>query len=75
MSCRKQCKECPWSNENQHSLKFRTYVEKMKKLGKIKSHKCHMISKDIWGYDSDVSIDNVCVGSQKNINKQTIFNT
>ena len=51
---RKNCKECPWQNENQHSLKFRTYVEKMQSMGKIESHKCHMISSDVWGYHSNV---------------------
>jgi hypothetical protein len=68
MSCRKPCKECPWQNTNQHSLKFRGYVQKMQKLGKVKNHKCHMISKDVWSYNSEVNQDNVCVGSlSKNI--------
>jgi hypothetical protein len=65
MSCRKPCKECPWSNNNQHSIKFRSYVDKMKSLGKIENHKCHMISKDVWGYQSDINIKNVCIGSKK----------
>ena len=63
MSCKKPCKECPWINENQHSLKFRTYVDKMRRINKIKDHKCHMVSNDVWGYKSDVTDKNVCVGS------------
>lgn len=58
---RKACKECPWKNENQHNLKFRTYVDKFEKLGKP-NHKCHMIDSDIWSIKSDLNEKNVCVG-------------
>jgi hypothetical protein len=64
-SCKKPCKECPWINENSHSLKFRTYVDKMNKLGKIENHKCHMVSNDVWGYKSEVNSKNVCIGSKQ----------
>lgn len=63
MSCRKPCKECPWKNQSDHSLKFRTYVDKMRKLGKIENSKCHMISSDVWGYQSEINSKNVCIGS------------
>ena len=33
--CRKPCKECPWTNENKHSVDFRKYSEKMESIGKI----------------------------------------
>lgn len=71
MSCRKPCKECPWrkENSNQHNLKFRKGVDKMKSIGKNK-HACHMINSDIWGYNSQINNDNVCIG-QKTL-KQTI---
>ena len=46
MSCRKPCKSCPWTNDNVHNLKFRTYVEKFKKLGK-ENHKCQSIDSDM----------------------------
>jgi len=65
MSCRKPCKECPWVNYNKHSLKFRTYVDKMISIGKIKNHKCHMISNDVWGYQSEINNKNMCIGSKK----------
>lgn len=65
MSCRKPCKECPWVNVNSHSLKFRTYVEKMMSLGKIVNHKCHMVSKDVWGYETAVDEKNICQGQAK----------
>jgi len=69
MNCRKQCRECPWSNSNKHSLKFRTYVDKMISIGKIQNHKCHMISNDVWGYKSEINNENVCIGSKKFRNK------
>ncbi len=65
--CRKPCKECPWNLNNQHSEKFRTYLDKMKSIGKDK-HACHMITDDVWGYKSEISKKNICVGSQ-NLNK------
>lgn len=69
MSCRKPCKSCPWTNNNGHSLKFRTYVDKMREIGKTENHKCHMISNDVWGYKSDITDKNVCVGSLINKKK------
>jgi len=67
---RNSCKECPWKNDNQHSLKFQTYVEKMRKLGKIENHSCHMINKDVWGYKTNIDEKNVCVGSSNFTNKK-----
>jgi hypothetical protein len=66
MSFRKPCKECPWKNNNPHSLKFRTYVDKMRTLSKIENHKCHMISSDVWGHQSKVDGKNICIGSKEN---------
>lgn len=66
MSCRKQCSECPWVNKNPHSVKFRKYADKMKSIGKIKNHKCHMISNDVWNEKSDISEKNICIGSKHN---------
>jgi hypothetical protein len=66
MSCRKPCKECPWENNNQHSLKFRKYADRMKSIGKVENHKCHMISSDVWNKDSKVSEKNICIGSKHN---------
>jgi hypothetical protein len=66
--CRKECKECPWINDNKHSLKFREYSKKMKEEGFIEnSHKCHMIDSDVWGFDSNVNSSNSCIGSLKNL--------
>jgi hypothetical protein len=64
MNCRKPCKSCPWTNDNQHNLKFRTYVDKFEKLGKS-DHKCHMIDSDIWSAKSEVSDKNICIGSKQ----------
>ena len=55
MSCRKPCKSCPWTNENQHNLKFRKGSEKFINLGKP-NHKCHMIDSDIWGSKSKIDV-------------------
>lgn len=66
MSCRKQCSECPWLNKNSHSLKFREYAGKMKSAGKIKNHKCHMISNDVWNTKSEINQKNICIGSKHN---------
>jgi hypothetical protein len=65
---RKQCKECPWKNENQHSLKFRDYAKKMNSVGKIQNseHACHMIKSDVWGFKSEINQKNVCIGACKN---------
>jgi len=61
--CRKPCKSCPWKNDNDHSLKFRTYVKKMQSIGKIENHSSHMINKDVWGYKTNIDEKNVCIGS------------
>lgn len=68
MSCRKPCKSCPWTNDNQHNLKFRTYVDKFENLGKS-DHKCHMIDSDIWSAKSEVSDKNICIGSKQRSRK------
>lgn len=64
MSCRKPCSECPHRNTNNHSIKFRTYNSKMKTIGKEKQA-CHMITKDVWGYNTEITDKNICVGSQQ----------
>ena len=61
--CRKQCPECPWKNDNQHSINFRKYSDKMKSIGKIENHSFHMISKDVWGYEIKIDSKNICIGS------------
>jgi hypothetical protein len=38
----------------------------MKSIGKVENHKCHMISNDVWGYESDVNKKNICIGSKHN---------
>jgi len=65
MENRKICKECPWKNNTKHNLKFRTYVDKMKSIGK-ENHACHMIMSDIWGGKSEINQINVCIGSLNN---------
>ena len=62
--CRKPCPECPWKNENQHSINFRKYSEKMESIGKIENHSCHMINKDVWGSKTEINEKNVCIGSK-----------
>jgi hypothetical protein len=37
----------------------------MRSLRKIETHKCHMISNDIWGYKSEIDQKNVCIGSKQ----------
>lgn len=68
MSCRKPCKSCPWINDTQHNLKFRTYVDKFEKLGKP-NHKCHSIDSDIWSIKSEVNDKNICIGSKQRTKK------
>jgi len=60
--CRKICKECPWKKDNQHSLKFRNYGDKMKSIGKDKQA-CHMVTNDVWGYNNQITDSNICIGS------------
>jgi hypothetical protein len=62
--CRNPCKECPWTNQNPYSLKFREYVEKVKSVSKIENHSCHMINKDVWGSKTAINEKNVCIGSK-----------
>lgn len=69
MSCRKPCRECPFINNNPFSLKFRGYVDKMRKLDKVEDNACHMITSDIWGFKSEINNKNVCIGS-KTFNKK-----
>jgi hypothetical protein len=58
---RRNCKECPWKNDNPHSLKFREYSEKMNK-----KHACHMIEKDVWGLKTNIDQNNICIGTLNN---------
>ena len=64
-SKRKQCEECPWKNQNKHSLNFQNYVEKMNSIGKIQNHEhaCHMITSDVWGSNQKITKKNFCIGS------------
>jgi len=68
MSCRKPCKECPWTKENPHSKAWPSYVKSIESIGQIKDkkHGCHMITKDTWGYDGEINSENVCIGSKLN---------
>lgn len=72
MLCRKPCKSCPWTNENQHNLKFRKGSNKFINLGKP-NHKCHVLDSDIWGSKSNIDKNNICIGSLQreidNLNK------
>lgn len=62
--CRKPCSECPWTNQNPHSLKFRQYVEKIRSVNEKENHSCHMINKDVWGSKTEINEKNVCIGSK-----------
>ena len=62
--CRKPCTECPWTNNNQHSLKFRQYTEKVKSVTLMENHSCHMINKDVWGLNTEINDKNICIGSK-----------
>lgn len=66
MSCRKPCKECPWTKDNPHSKSWPKFVEKMESIGKIKNkeHACHMITSDTWGYKGEINDKNVCIGAK-----------
>ena len=68
---RKTCKECPWIKDNPHSISWPNYVSKMESIGQIQSkkHACHMITKDTCGYKETINEDNICIGSQLNLNK------
>ena len=64
---RKECKECPWINNNTHSKSWPEYVHTMEVIGQIqnKKHACHMITSDVWGYKEEITEKNVCMGSCK----------
>jgi hypothetical protein len=62
--CRNPCKECPWTNQNPYSLKFRQYVDKVRAVSGIENHSCHMINKDVWGSKTVINEKNVCIGSK-----------
>ena len=64
--CRKPCKECPWTTTGLHSDKWPGYVKAVESTGKIKDrqHACHMITSDVWGYNEDITQNNVCIGAQ-----------
>ena len=64
MCNRNPCKECPWTNQNTHSLKFRKYTEKVRSVSVIENHSCHMINKDVWGSKTVINEKNVCIGSK-----------
>ena len=64
MCSRNPCKECPWTNNNPHSLKFRQYVDKVKSVSVTENHSCHMINKDVWGLNTEINEKNVCIGSK-----------
>jgi hypothetical protein len=68
---RKECKECPWVNDNSHSKSWINYVNKMDSIHQIenKKHACHMITNDVWGYKERITGKNICVGSCKKENK------
>ncbi len=67
---RKPCKECPWTNNNPYSLKFRQYAEKVRSVSGKESHSCHMINKDVWGSKTEIDEKNVCTGSKLCLKKQ-----
>jgi hypothetical protein len=58
--CRRPCKECPWTNENKHNLKFQSWSERMSEMGKNQA--CHMETKDVWGRNTEISEHNECIG-------------
>ena len=66
MSCRKPCKECPWTKDNPHSKSWPKFVEKLESIDKIKNkeHACHMITSDVWGYKEEINDKNVCIGAK-----------
>jgi hypothetical protein len=58
------CKECPWKNQNSHSIKWREYAQKV--LGD-KPHSCHMKTKDVWGKKNGITEETVCIGAKDRI--------
>lgn len=70
--CRNTCKECPWTKDDTHSKSWTGYHEKMKSVTNNENHNCHMISKDVWGLESNISEKTVCIGSlnkNKNVDR------
>jgi hypothetical protein len=61
------CKECPWTKNNPHSLKWREYS---KKVMVDKPHACHMKTKDVWGKKEGISSSCACVGSINHLRKE-----
>ena len=57
---RRPCKECPWTNENNHNAKFREWSDKMSSMGKNQA--CHMETSDVWGLNTEINPKNECVG-------------
>ena len=64
---RVECRECPWKINTHHNKKMINNIERLVKNGSLKdkTHRCHMISTDIWSNTND---DNICIGSQINKN-------
>ncbi len=62
---RSECVECPWTVNTQHNKKMINNIERLVKNGslKTKTHRCHMISPDLWAESDDT---NICIGSQIN---------
>lgn len=70
-ACRRPCKECPWTNDSRHNIKFREWSERMESMGKKQA--CHMETSDVWGRHTKVGTKNECVG-RKLMMKKTIGN-
>ena len=68
--CHKACRECPWTNNNPFSLKFRQYADKVRSASGIENHSCHMIEKDVWGSKTEITEKNVCAGSKLYLKKE-----
>jgi hypothetical protein len=64
---RKECKSCPWVNKNPHSKSWKSWADKMTKVGKIENskHSCHMITPDVWGLKTQITEKNICIGSKR----------
>lgn len=69
MPCR-NCKECPWIKNNNHSVKFRKWSEKMREMGRIQEHGCHMKTSDVWGINKKIDKTNLCVGHKQYIDNK-----
>ena len=73
---RRECSECPWTNGTKNN---RTMIESIIRWFKNGSrrevtHRCHMISTDLW---NETTPQNICIGSlnkqnEENINSATI---